>query len=48
MLQEDVRMKELAARIYTDNIAALEALNGEKEALLDCFEALFREFMQLG
>ena len=41
-------MKELAARIYTDNIAALEALKGEKEALLDCFEALFREFMQLG
>ena len=48
LLQEDERMKELAARIYTDNIAALEALNGEKAALLDRFEGLFREFMQLG
>lgn len=48
LLQEDERMKELAARVYTDNIAALEALKGEKTALLDRFEGLFREFMQLG
>jgi hypothetical protein len=48
LLQEDERMKELAARIYTDNIAALEALKGEKAALLDRFEALFCEFLQLG
>ena len=30
LLQDDDRMKELAACIYTDNIAVLEALNGEK------------------
>ena len=35
LLQENARMKELAARIYTDNVAALEALTGEKAALLN-------------
>lgn len=48
LLQEDEHMKELAARVYTDNIGALEALKGDKAALLDRFEGLFSEFMQLG